>query len=214
MTPEAANYFRDWTRLRYFVDTEDPRQVFEGLAALYAWSLKQRKSRGDDASLDAMITGPLECEPGLFIGLLVYLATVHPQFFALAKRMASRDLLRRPPSEPVRAIAAYLLVAEAPSGTRYALPRRVIAVLAIIVAHSFGMRPTENLKKPNPNSQEGCSGVTAFVNALANLGVSETAAAITKIWMEKKAVLSDAGFPEADIDDLLIRLEILRKDFK
>lgn len=209
MAPEHVAFLRSWMRLTdHIVDDNDER--FKCLAAVIAWSEKQRKSQGKDREADSLVVDAYNGEPGLMLALLNYLATLHPSFFLLLRRMAANDLIRRKPTEALRQVAAVLLVAEPPQTKRHALAKHLVAVLALCIGHRIGWLPTESSEKKG----RGTSGSAKLVQLLKLHGLSVEYNVIEGAWKRRHEVLEQAGFSKSEVDEFFVSSEILTKNLQ
>lgn len=205
---------RDFTKLRYFADVDEPEVAFEGLAAIAAWTLLQ--DLRPEGQHDEMLTRAVRNSPGLLFGLLVFLATVDRRFFMLARRIAAneakkalQEFPRREPLPEVHAANLYLLENEPPKSARPALARDVLFILAVAVAQALGLRPYENTSSPANERHEPRSGCRLLAARIDANGVSITYDAIAKAWKKgrRQKALVDAGFTSAEVEEFFWLLD-------
>lgn len=196
MTPDAVEHFRSFLKLRDFCAQDDPGTVFRALAILPVWADRQR--RDPNADHDAMLE-PLAEFSSIWMGWLLYLATIDRDYFDLAKRMAARTLSQHhPPAKMYVLMACALLVGNPPKTRAPKLGSHATMVIAIAIAQEAGRRPTESLSKMGPADRSGCGALAA---ELGMMGLAVEYSAVEFVWKRRCRVLRDVGFSEADVSE-------------
>jgi len=192
LTPEAVGEFRSLFRLRDLAADDDQAPVFESLVSLAVWHYRER---ANPAASNDEILSSLHHRTALHMGLLMHLATVDQHCFRLARRMAARTVVRNEPLLPFyRRATAWLLTSDPPRQRKPLLVRDAVAVMAISVAQTLGLRPTE----AEGSKAFGRSGCARFAAGLSERGVIVEYEALAKVWGQRFARLSAAGFKQDD----------------
>lgn len=175
MTSEAIAGFRAFFRLKDVLNGDNPEDPFEALVDMARWAAEERTNPNPDN--DALLSHASDFTQ-VYMGLILWLATVDRQFFNLAKRMAARTLVKheRLSRRYLEMAAALLVAGDGPKHRSPTTARNVAVILAVAVGRDAGRAPTEN--SPNLSCPEsGCARSAAL------LGMEYSA--IAKVWRKK-----------------------------
>lgn len=191
MTPDVISRFRGFFLLHQIQITDSPEARFAALVSVAKWVVAEKRNPGPEN--DALLS-PAGDDADVYMGLLLWLATIDRSFFNLAKRMAARTLVKHQPVAETFLVMAYhlLMAGEGPKHSRPTAARNVAIVLAISVGTKAGWTPTEShWSTGHPTS--GCG------KAAALLGMERDA--IEKVWIARKRWLTQADFSEHDVSE-------------
>lgn len=203
MTADPLDLLRGWTKPTNFLRVACPETVFHYLAKTVVWSGCQRSEETIDH--DSLLKDAVEAEPGLFLGLLCYLATLDVRFYNLQRRMCARTLLSGKAPAYVQRIAAALLISEPPSKSQPTMARNVSIIMAIAVGYDLGGRPTESDGDDASNPRSSCGRLAKEIGY--------TYSAVEKVWKSRREHLKAAKFKDADIIEFMSELDVKAKIF-
>ncbi|MFP5481152.1 MAG: hypothetical protein ACLGIE_15915 [Alphaproteobacteria bacterium] len=190
MSEDALAALRRFFRLADLLNGDDPEGLFFALVDLAKWSVAEKKRAG--AHNDALLSRSTEFT-SIYMGLILFLATLDRSFFNLARRMAARTLVRHEKLLPTyRHMAANLLAAgDGPKARKSALARDVALILAVAIIQDTDTKPTEN--SAHIRQRSGCG------KAAAILGVGYSG--VESVWKQKEKRLESAGFSPEEVSE-------------
>lgn len=192
MTPDAVSAFRSLFRLRD-LECSDAAQVLHLVELMIQWRTCQ--TREPDRAHDALLGEAVEDCLMLRHALIVYLATLDPEFFRLNQRMAARSVARGEDLPwMIRQMIAVLVEGQRPPMVRQSrIGRDLLVVIAVQVAKWLGLSPMTSTAARRPET--GCGRLMGVTGS--------TYPAVEKIWKRRFDVLMAAGFPQEDVSDFL-----------
>jgi hypothetical protein len=208
VTPEAIAKFREFLRLGHLANDDEPEQLVEALAAIVVWTYRERQNPGrhNDRVFDAV-----RDRAGVYMGLLLHLATVDPAFFRLACRLAAQTLVRLQDLPSIyRQMAAVLLTTDPPKQRKPRAARDALLVIAIAIGQEAGWLATE-AEGPTQFGRSGCARVAELIG---REGVVVEYDAIAKIWTKRKAKLIAVGFTDRDVSEFFASISPMKETRK